>query len=88
VGLLNGLAWALVVATLSIIWFDNFSIGMIISFALIINLLAGALAGAVIPLVLRQIGVDPAIAGGVVLTTVTDVVGIVAFLGLATLVLG
>ena len=50
--------------------------------------MAGALAGAVIPLVLRQIGVDPAIAGGVVLTTVTDVVGIIAFLGLATLVLG
>jgi magnesium transporter len=88
VGLLNGLAWALVVATLSIIWFDNFSIGMIIAFALIVNLLAGAFAGAVIPLVLRQIGVDPAIAGGVVLTTVTDVVGIIAFLGLATLVLG
>ncbi|HUV22199.1 MAG TPA: magnesium transporter [Gammaproteobacteria bacterium] len=88
VGLLNGLAWALVVATLSIIWFDNFSIGVIIAFALIVNLLAGAFAGAVIPLVLRQIGVDPAIAGGVVLTTVTDVVGIIAFLGLATLVLG
>jgi magnesium transporter len=88
VGLLNGLAWALVVATLSIIWFDNFSIGAIIAFALIVNLLAGAFAGAVIPLLLRQIGVDPAIAGGVVLTTVTDVVGIIAFLGLATLVLG
>ncbi|MCG6889457.1 MAG: magnesium transporter [Gammaproteobacteria bacterium] len=88
VGLLNGLAWALVVATLSIIWFGNFSIGVIIAFALVVNLLAGAFAGAVIPLVLRQIGVDPAIAGGVVLTTVTDVVGIIAFLGLATLVLG
>jgi magnesium transporter len=88
VGLLNGLAWALVVATLSIIWFDNFSIGAIIAFALIVNLLAGAFAGAAIPLLLRQIGVDPAIAGGVVLTTVTDVVGIIAFLGLATLVLG
>jgi magnesium transporter len=87
VGLLNGLAWALVVAGLSILWFDNFSIGMIIAFALIVNLLAGAFAGAVIPLVLRQIGVDPAIAGGVILTTVTDVVGIIAFLGLATLVL-
>ena len=88
VGLLNGLAWAVVVATLSILWFDNFAIGMIIAFALIVNLLAGAFAGAVIPLVLRQLGVDPAIAGGVVLTTVTDVVGIIAFLGLATLVLG
>ena len=88
VGLLNGLIWALVVATFSVIWFGNYSIGAIIAFALVVNLIAGAVAGAVIPLVLRQIGVDPAIAGGVVLTTVTDVVGIVAFLGLATLVLG
>jgi magnesium transporter len=88
VGLLNGLLWALVVASLSIAWFGNFNIGFIIAFALIVNLLAGAFAGAVIPLVLRQIGVDPAIAGGVVLTTVTDVIGIIAFLGLATLILG
>ncbi len=88
VGLLNGLLWAVVVASLSIAWFGNFNIGFIIAFALIVNLLAGAFAGAVIPLVLRQIGVDPAIAGGVVLTTVTDVVGIIAFLGLATLILG
>ncbi len=88
VGLLNGLLWAVVVATLSIIWFGNFNIGLVIAFALIVNLLAGALAGAVIPLIMRQIGIDPAVAGGVVLTTVTDVVGIIAFLGLATLVMG
>jgi magnesium transporter len=88
VGLLNGLLWALVVAAFSIIWFENFAIGVIIAFALVVNLVAGAFAGAVIPLILRQIGVDPAIAGGVVLTTVTDVVGIIAFLGVATLVLG
>ncbi len=88
VGLLNGLIWALVVATLSIIWFGNFNIGFIIAFALVVNLIAGAFAGAAIPVILKQIGVDPAIAGGVVLTTVTDVVGIVAFLGLATLILG
>jgi len=88
VGLLNGLLWAVAVATFSIIWFENFSIGLIIGFALVVNLLAGAFAGAVIPIFMRQIGIDPAIAGGVVLTTVTDVVGIIAFLGLATLVLG
>ena len=88
VGLLNGLLWALVVASFSIIWFGNYSIGVVIGFALVVNLVAGAFAGAVIPLILRQIGVDPAIAGGVVLTTVTDVVGIIAFLGLATLLLG
>lgn len=88
VGLLNGLLWALVVASFSILWFENYYIGVIIGIALIVNLLAGAFAGALIPIFLRQIGIDPAIAGGVVLTTVTDVVGIIAFLGLATLVLG
>jgi len=88
VGILNGLIWALVVALFSIFWFENYSIGAIIGFALIVNLIAGAFAGAVIPIMLRQFGIDPAIAGGVVLTTVTDVVGIIAFLGLATLVLG
>lgn len=87
IGILNGLIWALVVATFSIVWFENFNIGAIIGFALVVNLIAGAFAGAVIPILLRQIGIDPAIAGGVLLTTVTDVVGIVAFLGLATLVL-
>jgi magnesium transporter len=88
VGILNGLIWALVVASFSIFWFENYSIGAIIGFALLVNLIAGAFAGAVIPILLRQFGIDPAIAGGVVLTTVTDVVGIIAFLGLATLVLG
>ncbi len=88
IGILNGLVWALVVATFSVFWFENYSIGAIIGFALLINLIAGAFAGAVIPILLRQFGIDPAIAGGVVLTTVTDVVGIIAFLGMATLVLG
>lgn len=87
VGILNGLVWAIVVAAFSIIWFENFSIGAVIGIALVVNLVAGAFAGVLIPLTLRQLGIDPAIAGGVVLTTVTDVIGIVAFLGLATLVL-
>lgn len=87
VGLLNGLIWALVVALFSILWFGNFNIGLVIGFALVVNLIAGAFAGVVIPVLLRQIGVDPAIAGSVVLTTFTDVIGIVAFLGLASLVL-
>ncbi len=88
VGLLNGLLWAVVVASFSIIWFENFQIGAVIAFALVVNLLAGALAGALIPAILKQLGIDPAIAGGVILTTVTDVVGIIAFLGMATLVMG
>jgi magnesium transporter len=87
IGILNGLIWAVVVAAFSIIWFENFNIGAVIGFALIVNLIAGAFAGAVIPVLLRQFGIDPAIAGGVILTTFTDVIGIIAFLGLATLVL-
>lgn len=85
VGILNGLIWALVVAALTILWFQDFAIAGIIAVALTVNLLAGAFAGAVIPVLLKRIGIDPALAGSVVLTTVTDVVGILAFLGLATL---
>ena len=55
--------------------------------AILLNLLAGALAGALVPIVLRRLSIDPALAGGVVLTTVTDVIGIVAFIGLATFLL-
>lgn len=87
VGLLNGLLWALVVAAFTIIWFEDFQIAAIIAIALMVNLVAGAFAGAIIPILLKRMGIDPALAGSVVLTTVTDVIGILAFLGLATLVL-
>ena len=87
VGILNGLLWASVVAAATIMWFQDFQIAGIIAIALIINLVAGAYAGAIIPVILRRMGIDPALAGSVVLTTVTDVVGILAFLGLATLVM-
>jgi len=84
VGALNGLLWAIVVAVIAWLWFNNESIGMIIAAALIINLLFATLAGVVIPLFLKRIGIDPALAGSVLLTTVTDVIGFMAFLGLAT----
>jgi magnesium transporter len=87
VGILNGLLWALVVAVVAILWFHNPKLGLIMAAAMIINLIMGALAGAAIPLVLKRLGVDPAIAGGILLTTVTDVVGFLTFLGLATLFL-
>ena len=87
VGLLNGLLWALVVAALAIAWFGNWAIGGIIAAAILLNLLCAALAGVTIPLVLRALGIDPALAGSVVLTTVTDVVGFFVFLGLATVLL-
>jgi len=87
VGLLNGLLWAVVVAAVAWLWFGDPQIPLVIAAATVINLLAAATAGVVIPMILRSLGVDPALAGGVILTTVTDVVGFVAFLGLATLYL-
>ncbi len=87
VGMLNGLLWAAVVAGLAGAWFGEPMISGIIAAALVINLLAGALAGVAIPLILRRLNIDPALAGTVVLTTVTDITGFMAFLGLATVVL-
>ena len=87
VGLVNGVIWSAVVALIVVVWFGDFSLGLIIGVAMIINLLVAALAGALIPVVLKRYGIDPAIAGGVILTTVTDVVGFMTFLGLATIFL-
>lgn len=87
IGALNGLLWSFVVAAVAVLWFHNMQIGLLIASALIINLLCAALAGALIPLLLSRLGIDPAIAGGVLLTTVTDVIGFMAFLGLATIFL-
>ena len=84
---LNGVLWAAVVAVLAVAWFDDWQIGGVIGAAILINLLFAALAGLVVPLVLERMGIDPALAGGVILTTVTDVIGFFAFLGLATVVL-
>jgi len=85
VGLLNGLILSLVVAAIAAWWFNDPKMGLVIALAVIINLLFAALAGVSLPMILRKAKIDPAIAGSVVLTTVTDVVGYVAFLGLATL---
>jgi magnesium transporter len=87
VGLLNGLAWAIVVGVVSALWFRDVPLGAVIAGAMVINLLGAALAGVLVPLTLRRMSVDPALAGGVVLTTFTDVIGFLSFLGLATLVL-
>ncbi|NNE36728.1 MAG: magnesium transporter [Gammaproteobacteria bacterium] len=87
VGILNGITWALVVAVVAIFWFENYALGAIISLAMVINLVIAAYSGVIIPLFLKKIGIDPAIAGGVLLITVTDVVGFATFLGLASLYL-
>ena len=87
VGLVNGLVWAVVVGIVAAIWFKDPALGFVIGAAMTINLVVAALAGVVVPLALKRMDVDPALAGGVVLTTVTDVIGFLSFLGLATLVL-
>ncbi|MDH4029854.1 MAG: magnesium transporter [Chromatiales bacterium] len=87
VGALNGLAWAAVVAAATVLWFDSWMLGGIIALALLINLVVAAVSGVVIPLLMKRMGIDPALAGSVVLTTVTDAVGFLAFLGLGALLL-
>ena len=87
VGLLNGVGWAVVVATFTYLWFGDWRIGGVIGAAMIINLFVAAFAGFIIPLTLKRLNIDPALAGGVVLTTVTDVVGYMAFLGLGAALL-
>ena len=85
VGLLNGILWSLVVASASIFWFEDTTIGIVIATAMIINLVMAAIAGTILPIFLKSRNIDPALAGGVILTTITDVVGFLSFLGLATL---
>jgi len=87
VGLLNGVVFSIVVAAIAMLWYQDIPLGLVMAAAILINLLAGALAGALIPGILKRMSIDPALAGGVVLTTVTDVIGILAFIGLATFVL-
>jgi magnesium transporter len=87
VGLLNGVAWAIVVAIVTYAWFQNAGIALIIAAAMMLNLVAAAFSGVLIPVILSRMGIDPALSGAVVLTTVTDVVGFLSFLGLATLFL-
>ena len=82
VGVLNGVGWAVVVAAFTFLWFGDWRIGGVIGAAMVINLFVAAFAGFIIPLTLKRMQIDPALAGGVVLTTVTDVIGYAAFLGL------
>ena len=83
---LNGLLWATLVAVAAAFLFDDITLGWVIATAMIVTLLVAAVAGSLLPGILRKLSIDPAIAGGVVLTTITDVVGFFVFLGLASLV--
>ncbi len=87
VGFINSLLWASVVAVVATYWFGQPALGVIVAVALVINLVIAAIAGTVLPLIMRKLLIDPALAGGVVLTTITDVVGFMTFLGLGAIFL-
>ncbi|APX15216.1 magnesium transporter [Phaeobacter inhibens] len=87
VGLVNGLAFALIMAVVGILWFGSPMLGAVIAVAMVINLVVAGLAGTAVPIILEKIGVDPALASGAFVTTVTDIVGFFAFLGLAGVLL-
>ena len=87
VGVLNGLAFAIIMGVIAMLWFGNVMLGLIIAAAMIINLFVAGFCGAGIPILLQRVGSDPAVSSSVFLTTVTDIVGFFAFLGLAALLL-
>lgn len=83
---LNGLLWATLVAVAAATVFSDTLLGFVIATAMMVTILVAAIAGSLLPSLLRRMNIDPAIAGGVVLTTITDITGFFVFLGLATLV--
>lgn len=84
IGFLNGLIWAVLIAGVVALWKQDLMLGGVLAFAMLMNLISAGLAGVLIPLMLKRMNIDPALAGSVILTTVTDIVGIFAFLGTAT----
>ncbi len=87
ISLVNGLLFAVIIGTISFLWFKIPMLGVVIAISMIINLLSAGFFGALIPLSLQKFGIDPAIGSTVLLTTVTDIVGFFSFLGLATVIL-
>ena len=87
VAILNGIILSLIISLVTYVWFNQFILSALIAAAMIINLLSSVVAGVFVPIILRRLNQDPAIAGSVIVTTVTDVVGFVSFLGLATIFL-
>ncbi|MDC3112372.1 magnesium transporter [Pelagibacteraceae bacterium] len=87
IGGINGIIFAIIISLISIFWFENLLLGLIIGLAMILNLLIAGFSGIAIPLVLDKLKIDPALASAVILTTITDVFGFLSFLGLATLFL-
>ena len=87
IGFLNGLLWSSVVATVTYLWFESVFLAFVVAVALLVNLIIGAISGVTLPLILRKLNIDPAIAGGVILTTITDIIGFISLLGIATILM-
>ena len=87
IGVLNGILWSSIVASAVYFWFNSIFLGLVIAAALMINLIIGAISGVSLPLILRRLNIDPALAGGVILTTITDIIGFISLLGIATLMM-
>lgn len=87
IGFLNGILWAVIIGGIVVAWKGNWILGGIISAAMMTNLLVAGIAGVTIPVMLKKMNIDPALAGGMALTTVTDVIGLSVFLGLATILI-
>jgi len=87
IGFLNGILWSSVIGLATYVWFEDLTLSLVISTAIVVNLIFAAFSGAFLPSLLIRFKIDPALAGGVILTTITDVIGFVAFLGLASLVI-
>ncbi|WP_122036574.1 magnesium transporter [Aliivibrio sp. EL58] len=87
IGLLNGILWASIIGGIVMVWKGDIMLGAIISAAMLVNLTVAGIAGVTIPLILKKMNIDPALAGGMALTTITDIIGLFAFLGLATVLM-
>ena len=87
IGGINGIIFAIIISLVSMYWFQDGLLGLIIGLAMVLNLILAGFAGTIIPLTLNRLNIDPALASGVILTTITDVFGFLSFLGLATIFL-
>ena len=87
IGGINGIIFAIIISLVSMYWFQDSLLGLIIGLAMVLNLIVAGFAGTIIPLTLDRLNIDPALASGVILTTITDVFGFLSFLGLATIFL-
>ena len=87
VGIINGLIFAGIMGLVGYVWYDSIGLGIVLAFAMIFNLIIAGLSGVLLPIGLSKMGVDPALASAVFLTTFTDIIGLLSFLGLATIFL-